>query len=104
MVQNARREAGLRTVRYELEFELPNQGKVNAVVPFRFVFDQEKPLIACCYYRIGVKAPLEVLTTRAAVFYHGSKVSQAYRELDQEGKDLLKRLGLPDGESEEDKE
>lgn len=95
---------GYRTVKYELEIELPANGKVHEEFPFQFIYDQQKPPVACCFYRIGVKSPEQVLTTRAGVFYHGSKFDQQEDALEAVGKGLLEKLELPRDKAIEDKE
>lgn len=85
---------GFRTFQYELEFELPAGREMNEKIPFEFIYMQEKPLIACCYYRIGVKSPSQILTTRAGVLYHGSQFAQQKREFDKIGAELLEEAGL----------
>lgn len=92
---------GFRTVRYELEFELPAGREVNEKIPFEFIYEQEKPLIACCYYRIGIKSPSQILTTRAGVLYHGSQFAQQKREFDKIGAELLEEAGLGAKKSDE---
>lgn len=101
---NRKTRGGFRSVKYNLEFELPAGTKVNEKIPFRFYFKPEKPPISSCFYRIGVKSPKQILTTKAGVFHHGSKLDEQRDKLDEASKVLLDKLGVPAEESKEDKQ